>query len=82
MTQPLTEMITRNLPGCKGGWHIKLTASLSSVSRLSRECASLFIAGLIENSQRNCEIYPTLLPICTVAEAVKAMAVLQKNFWM
>jgi hypothetical protein len=36
-TQPLTEMSTRHLPGGKGGRHISLTTSLSSVSRLSRK---------------------------------------------
>jgi hypothetical protein len=32
------------------------------------------IADVIENIQSYCEIYPILLPICTVAEAVKAMS--------
>jgi hypothetical protein len=36
-TQLLTEMSTRNLPGVKGGRRVRLTALLTSVSRLSRE---------------------------------------------
>jgi hypothetical protein len=41
-TQPLTEMGTNNLPGgMKGDRRVKLTTSLSSVSRLPTKCGSL-----------------------------------------
>jgi hypothetical protein len=37
LTQPLTEMSTRNLPWGKGGQHVGLTTLPPSVSRLSRQ---------------------------------------------
>jgi hypothetical protein len=40
LTQPLTEMSTRNLPGINSGRRGRLTTSPSSVSRMSIKCAS------------------------------------------
>jgi hypothetical protein len=44
LTQPLTEMSTRNLPGAKGSGHIRLTTSSLSVSWFSRKCGSLDVS--------------------------------------
>jgi hypothetical protein len=43
-TQPLTEMSTRDLPGGKGGWRVRLTTLPLFVSRLSRKCGNLDIS--------------------------------------
>jgi hypothetical protein len=40
-TQPVTDMSTRNFPGDKGGWKLRLTTLLASVHQMSRKCGSL-----------------------------------------
>jgi hypothetical protein len=44
LTQPLTEISTRNIPGARSGQHVGLTTSTPSVSRMSRKCGSLDIS--------------------------------------
>jgi hypothetical protein len=50
-TQPLTEMSTRNLPRVKGGWCVRLTTLLPSVSRLSKKCGNLDVSKTYESPQ-------------------------------
>jgi hypothetical protein len=47
-TQPLTEMSTRNLAVVTGGWRIRLTTSMPSISRLSRKFGILDVLETYE----------------------------------
>jgi hypothetical protein len=46
LTQPLTEMSTRNLPSCNCGQCVRLTTLSPSVSQLSSRCGSLYVSQL------------------------------------
>jgi hypothetical protein len=43
-TQPPSEISTNNLPGSKDSGHIRLTTSLTSVSKLFRKCGNLNVS--------------------------------------
>jgi hypothetical protein len=44
LTQPLTEMSTRNLHRGESGWRVRLTTLPPSMSRLFRNCWSLDVS--------------------------------------
>jgi hypothetical protein len=64
-TQPLIEMCTRNIPGVKGGRHVRLTTSSPSVSRLPEKCGNLDVSqsyGPPRACYLFCHLYMNTIP--------------------